>query len=376
MHPTHETVLLVDDQPENLSILADLLEPHYRVKVADCGERALRAAASEPRPDLILLDVMMPDLDGYAVLSRLHANANTKDIPVIFVTARDSAEDEERGLELGAVDYIVKPIRPLVVLARVRTHLENQRAQHLLADQNKFLEAEIARRMHDNEIVQNASLSALAMLAEMRDTDTGNHIYRTQGYVEVLARALSQRPDYADLLSPEQQVLIAKAAPLHDIGKVGIPDRILLKPGSLTEEEFAIMRTHSRLGSEAIEQAMQKVQAADHSSYRNDSQPLAFLDTARQIAQSHHERWDGKGYPDGKQGSDIPLPARIMALADVFDALTTRRVYKPAMTIEQATEIICKGRGQHFDPTIVDVFLQELPQFIRIAHQYADTHTV
>ena len=372
MPQAHETVLLVDDQPENLSILADLLEPYYRIKVADCGERALRAAASEPRPDLILLDVVMPDLDGYAVLSRLHANANTKDIPVIFVTARDSAEDEERGLELGAVDYIVKPIRPLVVLARVRTHLENQRAQHLLADQNKFLEAEIARRMHDNEIVQNASLSALAMLAEMRDTDTGNHIYRTQGYVEVLARALSHLPGYAEQLSLEQQIRIAKAAPLHDIGKVGIPDRILLKPGSLTEEEFAIMRTHSRLGSEAIEQAMQKVQAADQSSYRNDSQPLAFLDVARQIAQSHHERWDGKGYPDGKQGAEIPLPARIMALADVFDALTTRRVYKPAMTIEQATDIICKGRGQHFDPTIVDVFLQEHAQFIRIAHQYAE----
>ena len=372
MPQAHETVLLVDDQPENLSILADLLEPHYRVKVADCGERALRAAVSEPRPDLILLDVMMPDLDGYAVLSRLHANASTKDIPVIFVTARDSAEDEERGLELGAVDYIVKPIRPLVVLARVRTHLENRRAQHVLADQNKFLEAEIARRMHDNEIVQNASLSALAMLAEMRDTDTGNHIYRTQGYVEALAHALAQRPEYAAQLPPEQLVRVVKAAPLHDIGKVGIPDRILLKPGTLTEEEFAIMRTHSAIGSEAITQAMTKVQAADHSSYRSDSRPLAFLDVARQIAQSHHERWDGTGYPERKHSTDIPLPARIMALADVFDALTTRRVYKPAMSIEKATDIICQGRGTHFDPTIVDVFLQEHAQFIRIAHEYED----
>ena len=372
MPQLRETILIVDDQPENLSILADLLEPYYRVKVADCGERALRAATTEPVPDLILLDVVMPDLDGYTVLSRLHAKVATKTIPVIFVTARDSAEDEERGLALGAVDYIVKPIRPLVVLARVRTHLENCRAQHWLTDQNKFLEAEVARRMHDNDIIQSASLSALAMLAEMRDVDTGNHIYRTQGYVEVLAKALAQRPEYADQLPPEQLMRVVKAAPLHDIGKVGIPDRILLKPGALTEDEFAIMRTHSAIGGEAIAQAMAKVQAADMSNYRSDSRPLAFLDVARQIAQFHHERWDGKGYPEGKKGHNIPLPARIMALADVFDALTTRRVYKAAMSTDRATEIICQGRGLHFDPDIVDVFLQELDQFIRIAQQYAD----
>ncbi len=206
----------------------------------------------------------------------------------------------------------------------------------------------------------------------MRDTDTGNHIYRTQGYVEVLARALTQRSEYAEQLPPEQLIRVVKAAPLHDIGKVGIPDRILLKPGSLTEEEFVIMRTHSRIGCQAITQAMTKVQTADHSSYRSDSRPLAFLDVARQIALSHHERWDGNGYPERKQGQDIPLPARIMALADVFDALTTRRVYKPAMSIETATDIICQGRGTHFDPTMVDVFLQEHHQFIGIAHEYAD----
>lgn len=372
MPQLRETVLIVDDQPENLSILADLLEPYYRVKVADCGERALRAATTTPVPDLILLDVVMPDLDGYTVLSRLHAKAATKVIPVIFVTARDSAEDEERGLALGAVDYIVKPIRPLVVLARVRTHLENRRAQHWLVDQNKFLETEIARRMHDNEIIQSASLSALALLAEMRDVDTGNHIYRTQGYVEVLAKALVLRPEYADQLPPEQLVRVVKAAPLHDIGKVGIPDRILLKPGALTEEEFAIMRTHSTIGSEAIAKTMAKVQAADSSNYRSDSRPLAFLDVARQIAQSHHERWDGTGYPEGKKEQDIPLSARIMALADVFDALTSRRVYKAAMSPDKATEIIREGRGLHFDPNIVDVFLQERDQFIDIAQQYTD----
>jgi putative two-component system response regulator len=373
MSPRTDTVLIVDDQAENLAILGDLLEPHYRIRVADSGERALKAAASDPRPDLILLDVMMPDLDGYAVLSRLRANAATRDIPVIFVTARDAAEDEERGFVLGAVDYIVKPIKPLVVLARVRTHLENKRARDWLADQNKFLESEIVHRMHDNEIVQSASLAALAILAEVRDTDTGNHIYRTQGYVDVLARALANRPEYAEALTADQLSKLVKAAPLHDLGKVGVPDKILLKPGALSEEEFAIMRGHTIIGSDAIARAMAQVQAADSSIYRSDSRPLAFLEVARCIARSHHERWDGRGYPDGTAGPDTPLAARIMALADVFDALISRRVYKAPMSIEQATEIIVSERGKHFDPDIVDAFFQEKEQFVRIAQRFADT---
>lgn len=368
-----DTILVVDDQPENLAILGDLLEPYYRIRVADSGERALRAAASDPTPDLILLDVTMPDLDGYGVLSRLRANAATRDIPVIFVTARGTAEEEEHGFSLGAADYIVKPIKPIVVLARVRTHLENKRAKDWLADQNKYLEAEIVHRMHDNEIVQSASLSALAMLAEVRDSDTGNHIYRTQGYVEALARQLATHPDHAAELQPDQAAKLVKAAPLHDLGKVGIPDKILLKPGPLTAEEFAIMRSHTTIGGDAIARAMRQVQEADSSVYRCDSTPLAFLDMARQIARSHHERWDGSGYPDGTQGRDTPLPARIMALADVFDALISRRVYKAPMSIEQATDIIVADRGRHFDPDIVDAFLKEREQFARIARRFADT---
>lgn len=367
-----QTVLIVDDQPENLAVIGELLAPHYRVRVADSGERALRAATTAPKPDLILLDVVMPRMDGYTVLSRLRANAATQDIPVIFVTARDTAEDEERGFELGAVDYIAKPIKPLIVLARVKTQLENKRVKDWLADQNKFLETEVAHRMHDNEIVQSASLSALAMLAEVRDTDTGNHIYRTQSYVEVLARALAPLPGYAPELTPQQLSKVVQAAPLHDLGKVGIPDKILLKPGPLTADEFDIMRTHTTIGSDAISRAMARVQAADSSIYRSDSRPLAFLDVARRIARSHHERWDGNGYPDRLQGSAIPLPARIMALADVFDALISKRVYKPPMPIAQAVDIIVAERGKQFDPTIVDAFLQEQEQFARIAHQFAD----
>ncbi|HET7775125.1 MAG TPA: HD domain-containing phosphohydrolase, partial [Azospira sp.] len=241
-----------------------------------------------------------------------------------------------------------------------------------LADQNKFLESEIVHRMHDNELVQSASLTALAMLAEVRDTDTGNHIYRTQGYVETLAKALCQLPGYAEELLPDQLAKLVKAAPLHDIGKVGIPDRILLKPGALTPEEFEIMRTHTTIGGDAITKAMERVQAADSSIYRSDSRPLAFLDVARRIARSHHERWDGSGYPDRLGGTDIPLPARIMALADVFDALISRRVYKDPMPIAKATEIISAERGKHFDPHVVDAFLQQQDQFTRIAEQFAD----
>jgi putative two-component system response regulator len=367
-----QIVLIVDDQPENLVVLGDLLESHCRVRVANSGQRALSVAASDPQPDLILLDVMMPEMDGYAVLEKLRANRITCDIPVIFVTARDAIEDEEHGLELGAADYIVKPIKPLSVLARVRTQLENKRARDWLRDQNKFLEAEIVRRMHDNEIIQNASLASLAILAETRDADTGNHIYRTQGYVEVLCRALLANPDYVDQLRDDHATRIVKAAPLHDIGKVGIPDHILNKPDRLTDEEFAVMRGHSRIGCDAVATAMRRVQEADQSALRSDSSALAFLDIARQIALWHHEKWDGSGYPDGLAGEDIPLPARIMAVADVYDALISRRVYKEAFSLERACEIILEGGGSHFDPQIVAAFAEVRAQFAEIAARLAD----
>ncbi|MFZ2309452.1 MAG: two-component system response regulator [Rhodoferax sp.] len=369
---TKHTVLVVDDQPENLAILGELLETHYRVKVANSGQRALHAALSEPRPDLILLDVMMPDMDGYQLLARLQESPATRDIPVIFVTAKDRAEDEERGLELGAADYITKPIKPVVVLARVRTQLENKSAKDWLKDQNVFLESEVLRRMHDNELIQNASLHALATLAETRDADTGGHIFRTQSYVELLGGALRRHPRYQGQLSEEQLKMIVRAAPLHDIGKVGIPDQILRKPGKLTADEFEIMKTHSQIGGDAIALAMQRVRDADRSAYRSLGTPLAFLEVARQIARSHHERWDGSGYPDHAQGEAIPLAARIMALADVFDALTSARVYKKALPVAQAVADITAASGKHFDPFLVDTFLELQDDFARIAHDFAD----
>jgi len=367
-----QTILIVDDQPENLAILGELLQPYYRVRVANGGERALAAAASEPRPDIILLDVMMPDMDGYTVLSRLRESIMTRDIPVIFVTAKDSIVDEERGLELGAADYIAKPVKPAVVLARVRTQLENRRAKEWLRDQNVFLEAEVKRRMRDNEMVRNASLHALAILAETRDSDTGNHLYRTQAYVEGLIRAMRLRPQHFGAVAEEHLEMIVKAAPLHDIGKVGIPDNILRKPGRFSTEEFDIMKAHSRIGGDAIALAMQRVKDASPTLNGGGNSALAFLDVARQIALWHHERWDGDGYPDNLKGDAIPLAARVMALADVFDALINKRVYKDPLPISEAVNVINSERGKHFDPQLTDLFVEIQADLAEIAHRLSD----
>jgi putative two-component system response regulator len=355
------TILIVDDTPENLSVLGELLQPAYRVRAANSGRRALQIANGDPSPDLILLDVMMPEMDGYAVLDHLRNDPATAHIPVIFVTAMDSTEDEEKGLALGAVDYITKPLRPAIVLARVHTHLELKHARDILRDQNTFLEAEVDRRMSENLVIQEVSIHALARLAETRDPETGNHLHRTQEYVRTLAVALKHHPRFADFLDDRTINALARSAPLHDIGKVGIPDHILLKPGKLTPEEWDIMKTHAKLGSDAIEQAE-----------RDTAEPVEFLSLAKEIAHYHHERWDGTGYPEGLAGDSIPIAARLMALADVFDALICRRVYKPPMPYELAHEIIVSESGTHFDPDIVDAFIEHFDRFKAIAEAYAE----
>ncbi|MBT0962348.1 response regulator [Denitromonas iodatirespirans] len=354
-------LLIVDDTPENLAVLGDVLQPEYTVQATTSGERALAIAAQDPQPDLILLDIMMPGLDGYAVLDRLRSNPATRDIPVIFLTALDDTRDEEHGLNLGAADYIAKPIRPALVLARVRTQLDVKRARDTLRDHNLFLESEVARRMAENDHIQAVSIRALAHLAETRDPETGNHILRTQAYVEHLARALAAHPRFAATLTPRYIELLARSAPLHDIGKVGIPDHILLKPGKLDADEWAIMQTHSVLGATALAQAEQDVREA-----------VPFLALAKEIARHHHERWDGSGYPDGLAGEAIPVSARLMALADVFDALIHARVYKPALPLDTARDIIVAGRGSHFDPAVVDGFLAHFTAFVDIAERYRD----
>ncbi|HSB24339.1 MAG TPA: HD domain-containing phosphohydrolase, partial [Burkholderiaceae bacterium] len=262
----------------------------------------------------------------------------------------------------GAVDYITKPLRPSVVLARVRTHIELKRARDWLSNQNAILEAEVARRMRENQLAQDASIHALARLAETRDPETGNHILRTQEYMRRLGQLLASHPRFAPSLGQRAIELLAKSAPLHDIGKVGIPDHILLKPGRLDAAEWEIMKTHAALGAEAIERAEADAQ-----------QPIEFLAVAKQIARHHHERWDGHGYPDRLAGDAIPVPARLMALADVFDALISRRVYKPALSYARARDIIAASRGTHLDPDVVDAFLGDFEAFRAIAEGHVDT---
>jgi len=373
-----KTVLVVDDTRENLTVIGQLLRAHYHVRVANSGPRALEVVLTDPVPDIILLDVMMPEMDGYAVLDALKKSPQTRAIPVIFVTALDAVADEERGLMAGAVDYVAKPIKPAVLLARVRTHLELKAARDWLADQNAYLDAEVQRRMAENELIKDFSLHALATLAEKRDNETGNHLHRTQAYIEALMDYLKEQPRFkAALGQPHQRQQIAKAAPLHDIGKVGIPDAILLKPGKLTPEEFEVMKTHARIGADAMEEAMQSVLQIGGAGGRgalsaHGELTLHFLETARQIAAGHHEKWDGSGYPAGLAGDAIPLPARLMAIADVFDALISRRHYKRAFQTEDAVHIIREGRGKHFDPDITDAFLALVPQFTAIAERFSD----
>jgi putative two-component system response regulator len=357
-----QTILIVDDSPENLTVLNELLQPQYQVRAATSGEKALRIVDSDPRPDLILLDVMMAGMDGYQVFERLRADPATRSIPVIFVTALDSKKAELRGLEVGAVDYVTKPIVLPVLMARIHTQLELKKARDILANQNLWLEAEVARRMGENELIQEVSIRALAHLAEVRDPETGNHILRTQAYVHRLALALRTHPRFAATLTDRFIRLLTRSAPLHDIGKVGIPDAILQKPGPLTAEEWVIMQTHARIGSEAIELAE-----------REATREVEFLSLAKEIAHWHHEKWNGSGYPDGLAGEAIPISARIMALADVFDALISPRVYKHAMPYDKARAIIVGGRGQHFDPDVVDAFLAQFGAFCEIADHHLDS---
>ncbi|GAB2176777.1 response regulator [Dongia sp. agr-C8] len=356
------TILAVDDAPVNLSLITGLLKSHYRVKVANSGEKALRIVHSDLPPDLVLLDVMMPDLDGIEVCRRLKEDPRTRHIPVIFLTAMTKSEDERIGLEAGAVDYITKPISPPILLARVRTHLQLKAGQDFLKDKNAYLESEVFRRTREVQAIQDVTILTMASLAETRDNETGNHIRRTQHYVKALALKLRDHPRFAGYFTDHVIDLLFKSAPLHDIGKVGIPDKILLKPGKLTPEEFEIMKTHTTLGRDAIEQAERQL-----------GTPVEFLKLAKEIAYSHQEKWDGSGYPEGLSGDGIPVSARLMAVADVYDALISRRVYKPAFTHERAVELIAEGRGKHFDPDVTDAFMEIREEFRTIAKKFADT---
>jgi putative two-component system response regulator len=356
------TILIVDDTPDNIALLSSLLKSTYRTKAATTGEKVLQLAGSDNPPDLILLDIMMPSMDGYEVCRRLKQDPKTADIPVIFLTARAEVEDERKGLVLGAVDYITKPVSPPIVMARVRTHLQLKSARDFLKDKNEYLEKEIARRTQEISTIQDVTMVAMGSLAETRDNETGNHIRRTQYYVQALADKMKDHPRFQEYLTPKTIELLYKSAPLHDIGKVGIPDHILLKPGKLTPEEFDVMKTHTTLGRDAIMTAEKRLDS-----------PTSFLRCAREIAWSHHEKWDGTGYPQGLAGDGTPKSGRLMGLADVYDALISKRVYKPAFSHEKAVSTIQGGSGSHFDPDIVEAFVEIADRFKEIAQKYGDS---
>jgi putative two-component system response regulator len=361
MAEARATVLVVDDTPENLQLMHGLLREHYRVRLATSGEIALRLAATEPRPDLILLDIMMPGLNGFEVCRRLKAEPQTRAIPVIFLTAMDQDIDQEEGFSCGCVDYITKPIAPPLVMARVATHIALKHTRDQLAETNANLQREVERQTHEVHKVQEVTIMAMASLAETRDNETGMHLRRTQEYVRALAEDLQQDSPYADELDTRSIDLMTKSAPLHDIGKVGIPDGILLKPGRLTSDEFDVMKTHAEIGARIIASAEEWL-----------GTPSSFLRFAREIAHHHHENWDGSGYPDGLAGTAIPLSARLMALADVYDALICRRIYKKAFSHADAIHLIINGSAGKFDPVLLLAFERLAPRFAEIAEDLRD----
>ena len=320
-------LLLVDDEPTNLQVLRHVLQADYRLLFATDGARALQVAR-EQLPQLILLDIMMPGMDGYAVCRALKADPATAGIPVIFITALNDSQDETAGFDVGGVDYLTKPVSPPVVRARVRTHLSLVRMDEL--------------RETRLQIVQR-----LGRAAEYKDNETGLHVIRMSHFSKLLALAAGCSPAWAeDLLN---------AAPMHDVGKIGIPDAVLRKPGPLDADEWATMRRHPEIGAEII---------GEH--------PSGVLQLAREIALAHHEKWDGSGYPRGLAGEAIPLSARIVAIADVFDALTTRRPYKEPWPVQEAMNHIAAQAGKHFDPALVALFAPLLPQLLEIRARWAE----
>ena len=359
-NPIKPTVLLVDASPANLSLLGKLLHHSYTVKAINHGAQALKIAYEE-QPDLILLDIMMPDMDGYDVCRQLKAATSTCHIPVIFLTSKTEVRNAEMGMALGAVDYITQPINPAILLSRVRAHMGDALNTKTLRVNNAHLEYEVGKRARQLAALQQTSILAMSALAEVRDVDTGNHLRRTQNYIRALGKQLQGHPRFSDFLSDEMIDIVFKCAPLHDIGKVGIPDRILRKPGRYEPQEFAIMKTHPQLGWDALNKAQDAAGEA-----------IEFLEIAKQIVLSHHEKWNGSGYPQGLAGDDIPIPARLMALADVYDALISPRVYKAGMSHFEAMQIIMAGSGTHFDPDVVNAFLAVNPEFETIAIRFAD----
>ena len=350
------SILIAEGCPDNLRFMQNVLEERYQLLLAGTGAHAIGLAQATP-PDLILLAASLPDMDGFSVFREIKCNAITAGVPVLFLTCE--RHDEQRALREGAADVIAKPLAAETVRARVNTQLELSRARAMLCDQKAHFAHLLEECTREAMALQDATVIAMASLAESRDQDTGNHLRRTQHYVAALARELRFHDHHARELTDENIALLFKAAPLHDIGKVGVPDAILLKSGKLTAGEFEQMKLHTVYGRDAIAGVEKTLGASNR-----------FLRYASEITYSHHEYWDGSGYPQALAGAAIPLSARLMAVADVYDALISARPYRPAFTHETAVELIRQGRGEHFDPDVVDAMLAVEEKFKAIAAQF------
>ncbi|MFH0994361.1 MAG: HD domain-containing phosphohydrolase [Pseudomonadota bacterium] len=351
------TIMVVDDSPTNLNLLQEMLQAKgYRVLAFPDGKMALRAAAKS-LPALILLDINMPEMNGFEVCERLKSNKALKEIPVLFISALSETTDKVKAFSVGGVDYVTKPFQFEEVYARVETHLRLRRLQLELKKHNLHLEELVKEKVQEISDSQLVTIRALSMLAESRDHDTGHHIERTQIFSKVLAEKMRENLRYAESINDTFVENIYHASPLHDIGKVGIPDNILLKPGKITPEAYEIMKAHAMIGANTLQTARSK--------YPKN----AFLNMGIAIARSHHEKWDGSGYPDGLVGEDIPLSARIMAVSDVYDALRSKRPYKPAFTHKKSCKIIMEGAGRHFDPAVINAFLAVEAEFEEICNR-------
>ncbi|MGM0600348.1 MAG: response regulator [Candidatus Rifleibacteriota bacterium] len=361
---SNATIMVVDDTPGNLKLLQMMMQRKgLRVVTFPDGALALQAAARTP-PDLILLDINMPNMDGFEVCRRLKADAALKEIPVLFISALTEAEDKVKAFAAGGQDYVSKPFQIEEIYARVKTHLRLRNMQCKLEDHNLHLQELVEEQVREISDSQLATIIALSKLAECRDEETGHHIERTRTFCKILAVSLRDDPSVAPFIDDAFVEHICRAAPLHDVGKVGIPDAILLKPGPLNPDEFEIMKTHTLIGARALQSVADKYP-------KND-----FLNMGLAIARSHHERWDGSGYPDGLAGEAIPLAARIMTLADVYDALRSKRPYKEPFTHELTCRIILEGDGrtkpEHFDPRVLAAFRSVESEFNRIHSKLAD----
>ena len=357
-------ILIVDDAPENLRLLAGMLTRQgYKARRAPSGRLALQAVESTP-PDLILLDIDMPEMNGYEVCDRLKADDRFKDIPVIFISALGETEDKLRAFSAGGVDYVRKPFQFEEVEARISTHIKLRALQRELERHNRELSERVAEQVEEIVEAQLAAVFGLARLAEARDEDTGAHLFRVRWYSRALATRMAERNVFPDRIDQKFVEVIEWAAPLHDIGKVCIPDAVLLKRGPLNQEEWTVMKRHTTAGSETMEAVLLR-----HP--RN-----AFLRMGAEIARSHHENWDGSGYPDGLVGESIPLAARIFSIADRYDALRSARPYKPPFSHDAAVRIILEGnnrsRPEHYDPRVLLTFRGVEGEFAGIWDRFAD----